>query len=106
MAGAAEFIDDLHSEPIWMGEARAYEIATPPDVPAVSVHLVGPRRSAAQQPASAGVGQAAAATAPPPVQPRSSWGARPPVETPSVASGVKLAVVHHSPERRSGKRAA
>lgn len=83
----------LHSAPIWTGQADGYEIDAPPDVLSLDVHLVG------EEPAgisAVATGESAAGASAPAVHPRSEWGARPPVSTPTVASDLDLAVVHHS----------
>lgn len=82
-----------HSQPVWIGGATAYELDAPAELGEVVVHLVGDHvvaRTVEVQTAQAG---AVASLA---VEPRSSWGARPPKATPSIAADMKLAVVHHS----------
>jgi len=83
----------VHSEPVWLGDADAYEIDAPASLNEVDVHLVddGPaRRELAVGTASAG------AAAAPSILARSAWGARPPRQHPSTTADLKLAIVHHS----------
>ncbi len=83
----------VHSEPVWLGNAEAYEIDAPGTIDTVDVHLVedGPtQRDIVVAPASAGAAGA------PSILPRSSWGARPPTAHPATTADLRLAVVHHS----------
>ncbi len=82
----------VHSEPVWLGEADAYELDGPSDLATLEVHAVEPtgtRRT------SLPAGAAGAAGAPA-IRSRASWGARPPSHTPSKTADLKLAIVHHT----------
>ena len=85
----------LHSDPLWVGDATRYELELPAaSAPAAAVHLVyeTTRRVAVAETAPAGADPAA-----PGIRARSSWGARAPAATPSVASvGLRTAVLHHT----------
>jgi len=83
-----------HSEPVWVDEADRYELDLPADAEAgAEVHLVYETTKhivvANTEPAGADPGR-------PSIQPRSAWGARAPKETPTIASSLKLAIVHHT----------
>ena len=83
----------VHSEPVWFGQADAYELDAPAAVTDLDVHLVGDgptRRSVVAGPATAG------ATAAPSIQPRSAWSARPPKVHATTTADLRLAIVHHS----------
>jgi hypothetical protein len=84
----------LHSDPVWMGDADAYEVDAPPGLAQVDVHLVadGPRHVRIVD----GSGRAGAAATAPAIRSRSAWGARPPKQRLSITSDLKLAIVHHS----------
>ena len=85
--------DGVHSEPLWMGDADAYELDAPATVRRAEVHLVaeGPaRRRVVLSPATAGAAGA------PSILARSAWGARPPQQHPATTADLKLAIVHHS----------
>ena len=83
----------VHSQPVWVGPSDAYEVDAPIGVPRPRVHLVQEEDAATELRA---VSAATAAAAAPSIQPRSAWGARPPTSTPTIAPGLKLAIVHHS----------
>ncbi|MGQ0431988.1 MAG: FG-GAP-like repeat-containing protein [Microthrixaceae bacterium] len=79
----------VHSEPVWVDQADGYEL----DLPAGSraeVHLGHDvrRQVLAVRPR--------AATAGPAILTREQWGARPPAATPTIASDMRIGVVHHS----------
>ncbi len=83
------------SEPFWVGEADAYEVAVAAsDAPSASVTLVrdggGPTGPVA--PSSAGTGHAGQPT----ILSRASWGAAPPRVLSGRADDTRFAVVHHS----------
>ena len=83
----------VHSEPLWMGGADAYELDAPTGVETIDVHLVadGPaHRQMVVQPSNAGAAGA------PAILGRSAWGARPPRQHPTTTADLKLAIVHHS----------
>ncbi len=87
----------LHSEPVWFGDADAYELSVPAGVTGVQVHLV--RSQVESLTVTAVTPSATAATTAaggPAILTRAQWGARPPTITPSVAPDLKIAVVHHS----------
>jgi hypothetical protein len=81
------------SEPIWVAAADGYELDLPPGVDDVQVHLVRDEGAASQQ-----LTLAASHTSPgaPPITSRSSWGARPPKASPTIAPGLKMGFVHHT----------
>jgi hypothetical protein len=89
-ASAAAVGSTSASEPVWVGEADAYELRLPDGVDDVEVHLVregdGEVGITADEPAGSA----------PAIRPRSSWGARPPSEGPYYAGDLHMAVVHHS----------
>jgi hypothetical protein len=91
----------VHSEPVWVGAADAYEVDAPAGTDDVDVHLVreGPRkvRIVAEEPR-------AGAASGPPINGRGAWGARPPAVHPSTTSDLKLAIVHHSVHSNSYSR--
>jgi hypothetical protein len=81
-----------HSEPVWLGQADAYELDAPPLVGAIEVHAVEPvGLTRTRVPA----GAAGAATEPS-IRSRAAWGARPPTKHPSTTQDLKLAIVHHT----------
>ena len=83
-----------HSDPFWVGDASRYELELPAaEAQHAQVHLVyeTSRRVAVAETAPAGADPGA-----PAILPRSSWGARPPKVTPTIASELKLSVVHHT----------
>ena len=82
----------LTSEPVWLGEADAYELDAPPSTRGLDVHEVVVGRTL-RRVALGGVAGAAAA---PTVLPRSSWGARPPTKPPTYTADLKVAIVHHT----------
>jgi hypothetical protein len=80
------------SEPVWLGDADAYELDAPAAMPAIEVHEVVVGRTERRIAA----GDAAGAAGTPTILSRSSWGARAPRATPSVTADLKVAIVHHS----------
>lgn len=90
----------LHSDPIWFGDAVAYEVSVPAQVTSLAVHLVRPTTRYVVATAPVAGAPASAATGAtgdrPDIHSRSQWGARPPKTTLSIAPDLKLAVVHHS----------
>ena len=79
----------VHSEPIWVDDADAYEL----DLPAGShpeVHLGRTVRTRQVQV------RGRAASAAPNLLTRAQWGARPPKTAPVIADDMRLGVVHHS----------
>jgi hypothetical protein len=83
-----------HSEPLWVGDATRYELSlTGEDLSNARVHLV---YETTRQVAVLETGSVEAAVNRPAIQSRAAWGARPPRSTPSIASALHLAVVHHS----------
>jgi hypothetical protein len=82
----------LHSEPVWLGDADAYELDAPEATPALEVHTVRPTGTTRTRVPS---GAAGAATEPS-IRLRSSWGARPPRDTPTLTEDLKVAIVHHT----------
>jgi hypothetical protein len=84
---------DLHSEPVWLGDADAFELDTPAPTAELDVHLVAAtveRRAVELAPTSAGAAGA------PSIHSRAAWGARPPQQHPATTADLKLAIVHHS----------
>ena len=83
----------LHSAPVWVGDAEAYEVDAPPEVGEVQVHLVREvvvdRQVAITEPNASAAGA-------PTIQPRSAWGARAPRTSPAYVGDLRAAVVHHS----------
>ena len=95
-AAGAQRSPGAHSDPVWFGDADAYEVSVPAGVRAIQVHLVRPTVQSmavglAEPSAAAATGSAA-----PPILTRSQWGAREPAVPPGLAPDLKLAVVHHS----------
>lgn len=93
---AAEAAGRVVSEPLWVGEARGYEISLAgDDADGAEVALV---REEVRRTLTDAVPLAEAALpAPFGINSRASWGARAPKDTPSIArDGLKLAVVHHT----------
>jgi hypothetical protein len=90
--GSTDLGVSLTSEPVWLGEADAYEVDGPPDLSSLSVHevVVGHTQRKLV------VGDVAGAAGAPGILSRASWGARAPSVTPSTTSDLKLAIVHHS----------
>jgi hypothetical protein len=82
----------LHSEPVWLGEADAYELDAPATLAVLDVHTVRPVGTI-RTPVAAG---AAGAATEPSIRSRASWGARPPDQPPSTTQDLKLAIVHHT----------
>ena len=82
------------TEPTWVGRADAYEIQVTPPVGPIHVHLV--RESGPKIHLQAMSAHAEASAPVPPINPRSSWGARAPKTAPSYASAVQMAFVHHT----------
>ena len=83
----------LHSEPVWLGDADAYELDTPAEVTSLDVHRIG--EGPAVREVVLAEPTAGAATAPA-IQPRSAWRARPPTQHPATTADLKLAIVHHT----------
>ena len=82
----------VHSEPVWLGEADAYELDAPASIATLEVHAVRPVGTI-RTPVPSGV---AGAATEPTIRSRASWGARPPREHPSTTQDLKLAIVHHT----------
>jgi N-acetylmuramoyl-L-alanine amidase/FG-GAP-like repeat len=83
-----------HSDPLWVGDATRYELELPGRLADVAqVHLV---YETTRDVAIAETAPAGADPATPSIAPRSSWGARPPKVTPTIASRLQLGVVHHT----------
>jgi hypothetical protein len=83
-----------HSDPLWVGDARRYELNLTPDAAEqADVHLV---YETSRHVAVAETTPAGADPADPAIIPRSSWGARAPTATPSIASRLQLGIVHHT----------
>lgn len=83
----------VHSEPVWLGDADAYELDGPAALRAVAVHVVGDgpvNRSVAL------VAPAAGAASAPTILPAAAWSARAPKEHPLTTADLRLAIVHHS----------
>jgi hypothetical protein len=83
-----------HSDPFWVGDATRYELdMAASDAEAAQVHLVyeTSRRVVVAETTPAGADPGG-----PAIWGREAWGARAPTETPSVASELKMAVVHHT----------
>jgi N-acetylmuramoyl-L-alanine amidase/FG-GAP-like repeat len=83
----------VQSEPVWLGDADAYELDAPASVTTVDVHVVGDGPVERRVELSSSIAGAAGA---PSIQPRSAWGARPPTQHPATTADLKLAVVHHT----------
>ena len=84
----------IHSEPLWVGDASRYELDMPAGASGeAQVHLV---YETTRQVAVAETAPAGADPGQPTVHPRSSWGARAPKVRPSIASSLKIGVVHHT----------
>ncbi|MBV9283155.1 MAG: peptidoglycan recognition protein, partial [Acidimicrobiia bacterium] len=81
------------SEPIWTGGSDAYQVELPAGATALQAHLV--RESGKRLQLSSVVARASAAPQPA-INPRSSWGARPPKVNPSYGSTVQMAFIHHT----------
>lgn len=81
----------VHSEPLWLGDARGYEMNLPSGTTAAEVHIGRRHRVESQLDISG-----ASATATPSIHPRWMWGARPPTATPVAAADFRFGVVHHS----------
>lgn len=93
----------LASEPIWVGAGEGFEISLPEGTTGVTVHLVrdsevpggpgsGPVEAAPGPPPATEAG----GYSPPPVRPRTDWGAAPYRGSVDVATGLTRAVVHHT----------
>ncbi len=84
-----------NTEPLWVGDATGYEVSLGgSDAPSAEVTLV---RETTRRVMTETVPLADAAMPVPfGVQPRSAWGARAAASTPSYASAVRMAVVHHT----------
>ena len=81
----------VHSAPIWVGDADAYQLNLAGDAGGPEVHLGRERRTrsfvrVAPEPAGAVMS----------INPRSAWGARQPSRAPEYATDFRLGVVHHS----------
>jgi len=92
-ARAARAQPGVHSEPMWVEGADAYEISVPASVTRVEVHLVRPEVKTIQLDTT---GSSAGAATAPPILSRSQWGARAPKVPYTTAPDLKMAVVHHS----------
>ena len=79
------------SEPLWVGDADAYEIQFPTALGEPSVHLVGETRTRIALEVDEPT-----AGADPSIGLRSSWGAREPSATPLSSATLEVAIVHHS----------
>ena len=95
-AQAAAEEPGVHSAPIWVDDADAYEVNVPADVGSLEVHLVRPDVERIEVDTTGASAAAAPSAAAPPILSRSQWGARQPAATPTIADDLKLAVVHHS----------
>ena len=80
----------LHSAPVWVGSSSIYEVDVPAELDRVDVHLVEEVRTTELTTA------AASAAGAPAINPRSTWGARPPKSRPVTTQDLRAAVVHHS----------
>ena len=82
------------SEPVWVDDSDAYQVAAPADAGGLRVLVVrddGTRLEPVLQ-----EDEADAAPAKPAISTRASWGARPKRGTPVYADRLELAVVHHT----------
>ena len=79
-----------YSQPIWVPDADEVEIVVPTGATDPVLHLIGDSEHRTL------VATHAVADAAPTIRRRSTWGARPYVGTPVIASALKLAIVHHS----------
>ncbi len=91
-SGVAPSEEPRQSQMVWLGEADAYEVDTPPSTRSVDVHEVVVEGTTRQLQVSEVAGAAGA----PSILTRASWGARPPTTTPSTTADLKVAVVHHT----------
>ncbi|HSJ19332.1 MAG TPA: FG-GAP-like repeat-containing protein [Nocardioidaceae bacterium] len=83
-----------HSDPYWVGDAGRYQLELPADqADNADVHLV---YETERQVAVAETAPAGADPSGPSVLARTSWGARPPKTTPTIAPSLQLAVLHHT----------
>lgn len=92
VGGATDRRWDLTSEPVWLGEADAYELDAPRDTTSLEVHEVVVGRTTR----TLAVGDVADAAGAPTILSRASWGARPPTKTPTTTADLKIAIVHHT----------
>lgn len=90
---AARAQPGVHSAPIWVEGADAYELNVPASVASIEVHLVRPEVASIRLDTT---GSTAGAATAPAILSRSQWGARAPKVAPVTAPDLKLAVVHHS----------
>jgi len=85
------------TEGVWFGPSDGYEISLPAGSSALTVHLAREKTTRAPVTVDPPVATASTPDANRPViNPRSSWGARPPKEAYDYARSVEHAVVHHS----------
>lgn len=94
--GSAEDVPAVVTEPVWVGEADAYQVSLDGgDVDLVEDVAVVRERD--ERVVADSTPLAGAASAPPfGVRSRAEWGARPPNGSLSAASKVQMAVVHHT----------
>ncbi len=93
-AGTGESTATSTTEPLWVGDARGYQLSIGDgDEQGAEVALVHqrPTRVVVE---STPVAEAAGSPAPFPIQPRSAWNVR--ATTTSTTSALKMAVVHHT----------
>ena len=83
------------SEPLWVDSANGYELSVgESDAEGVKVSVV---RESLRRVVTESVPEAAAVAPPFGIHGRNAWSARPPKNSPSIASGgLKMAVVHHT----------
>jgi len=97
-AASAAHTGEVLTEPLWVGDADAYQVALDPaDAVGGMAEVVLVRPSGTQLALEARSEPAGAdAIGQPAIRPRSDWGARGPANQVNSASELKLAVVHHS----------
>ena len=89
--------DGVLSQPIWVDEATGYEVnLSADDAPEGDLEVAVVRPTTRRVVAEAVPLADAVVAAPFGINSRASWGARAPKSTPSIASSLKLAVVHHT----------
>lgn len=97
---AAEAVDatstERFSEPVWVGEAEGYRIRHRRGVDDAAVHLIRNRTVLTPVLDNDAADAAPAPSGAPPIHSRADWGASAPTSTPSSATTLKMAVVHHT----------
>lgn len=85
------------TDPVWVGGATGFEVAVPPGLNNVEIHLVAPTgRRVVTAPTATGSAAEVGGYRIPAVRPRAEWGAAPYRGTVDTADDLERAVIHHT----------